>query len=191
MTQKQIELFWDEEQGGFFDSIGDSTLPFRTKGDYDGAEPAGNSIAAMNLLLLGAASMNMEWLEKGKVCTEVFSSSITTHPKMLPQMLNAWDHGQSKPIQVIISGDRDKTDTRNMLDQVYQTFLPGRIILLADDGKNKKFLAEKLLFIEDMDMIDNKATAYVCKDFTCQLPVNTLEGLKKQLTIKPRETRSK
>ena len=190
LTQKQIELFWDKEQGGFFDSVGDTALPFKMKGDYDGAEPAGNSIAAMNLLLLGAVTMNQSWIEKGRICTEVFSASIQAQPKMLPQMLNSWDHAQAKPQQVIISGPRKREDTQKMMSLAYNTFEPGRILLLADNGANEKYLARQLLFIEDMDMIDDKATAYVCKDFVCQLPVNTLNNLKKQLLSKSAETRS-
>ena len=188
LTQKQIELFWDKEQGGFYDSVGDSALPFRMKGDYDGAEPAGNSVAAMNLLILGALTFNPEWTEKGKTCTEVFSSVIKAQPKMLPQMLCALDQSQSKPQQVIISGKPGREDTEAMLKTVFSIYGPGRVVMLADDGPNEKYLGRSLLFIKDMDLIDNKATAYVCRDFTCQMPVNSIEELKLQLQVSVPET---
>ena len=87
---------------------------------------------------------------------------------MLPEMLNAWDHARSKPQQVIISGIRVREETQKMLDLVFHTFEPGRLLFLADNDRNEKYLAQDLVFIEDMDMIDDKATAYVCKDFVCQ-----------------------
>jgi len=53
LTEKQMELFEDPAQGAFFASAADdASLVMRVKEDYDGAEPSGNSIAAMNLLRL-------------------------------------------------------------------------------------------------------------------------------------------
>ena len=48
------ELFWDEARGGYFNSAaGDPSIVLRLREDYDGAEPAASSVAAMNLLRLG------------------------------------------------------------------------------------------------------------------------------------------
>ncbi len=53
LTAKQIELFWDEEAGGFFFTSGDhETLIARAKKRTDGVMPSGNSVAASNLLYL-------------------------------------------------------------------------------------------------------------------------------------------
>ncbi|MCL7488296.1 MAG: thioredoxin domain-containing protein [Desulfobulbaceae bacterium] len=181
LTDKQIELFWDKEQGGFFDSIGDSLLPFRMKADYDGAEPAGNSVAAQNLLQLGAITLNDDYTAKGKITTTLFSSVVQTHPMIMPRMLCSLDQAQSKPQQVIIAGKPERHDTRELLTTVFASYEPGRVVLLADDGPNEDYLAKHLPFIEDMGMIDDRSTAYVCKDFTCQMPVNDVEELKLQL----------
>src|SRR5690606_32412980 len=43
-----IQRFWDEENGGFFFTTeGSQGVLGRRKDDYDGAEPSGNSIAAL------------------------------------------------------------------------------------------------------------------------------------------------
>ncbi len=53
LATKQSELFEDKEHGGFFSTAaGDASLLMRMKDDYDGAEPSGNSVAALNLLRL-------------------------------------------------------------------------------------------------------------------------------------------
>lgn len=188
LTGKQIELFWDKEQGGFFDSVGDSALPFRMKADYDGAEPAGNSVAAMNLLALGSITLNSEWTKKGEKCTELFSSVIKSSPQMLPQMLCAWESAQAKSRQVIIAGQRGRKDTEAMLAAVHAIYEPGRLVILADDNSNERYLGQFLPFVKDMEMIDDKATAYVCKDFTCRMPVTSIEGLTGQLQESASET---
>ena len=45
-------MFWQEDGGFFFDSLADRSLKVRMRGSYDGAEPAGNSVAAGNLIRL-------------------------------------------------------------------------------------------------------------------------------------------
>ena len=47
------ELFWDPADGGWFSTTGeDPSVLLRLKEDYDGAEPAASSVAALNLLAL-------------------------------------------------------------------------------------------------------------------------------------------
>ncbi len=67
LQDKMDELFWDEDpvgqpqggRGGYFNSRADDpTVIVRLKEDYDGAEPAPNSVAAMNL-------MRLDWMIGG------------------------------------------------------------------------------------------------------------------------------
>jgi len=181
LTGTSIELFWDAQAGGFFDSVPDAKVPVRMKGDYDGAEPAANSIAAMNLLRLGQLTSNSDWLQKAEKTLDAFSSQINTYPPALLQMLCVFEQLGDKPEQVVIAGRRGQADTRVMQAAVQKHFNPARVVLLADGAANQKFLAKKLPFMETVAMQDGVATAYVCKDFTCQLPVISVEALEDQL----------
>ena len=61
LQEKQDELFGDEKDGGYFDSdSSDPLLLSRTREAYDGAEPAPNSTAAMNLLRLAQFTGRVE-----------------------------------------------------------------------------------------------------------------------------------
>ncbi len=183
LTQVQNRLFWDEKENGFFDSVQDSSVLVRMKESYDGAEPAGNSVAAMNLLHLSLLTGNDYWKEKAVKTIEYFSEQLNSHPSAMAQMLCAWDQYLSKQEQIVIAGKREAADTRKLLEKVHASFSPGRIVLLADGSENQQFLAEKLPFLRDVTMIDGKATAYVCRDFTCNLPVTDPEELEKQLKL--------
>ncbi|MCF6187413.1 MAG: thioredoxin domain-containing protein [Desulfobulbaceae bacterium] len=181
MTETSIRLFWDTQAGGFFDSLADDNVPLRLKSDYDGALPAPNSIVAMNLLRLGWLTANEKWQLKARQTLDAFSSQINTYPPALFQMLCVLDRLQEKPEQLVIAGKRGKADTRVMLAVANSFFNPARIVLLADGAENQKFLGRKLPFIRTVAMQDGVATAYVCRDYTCRLPVISVEALEEQL----------
>jgi uncharacterized protein YyaL (SSP411 family) len=51
----QDELFLDKEGGAYFNTPGeDPSVLLRVKEDYDGAEPSGNSMAAINMIRLSS-----------------------------------------------------------------------------------------------------------------------------------------
>ena len=181
MMETSIRLFRDEQAGGFFDSLADDNVPLRLKSDYDGALPAPNSILAMNLLRLGRLTANEKWQLKARETLDAFSSQVNAYPPALFQMLCVLDRLKEKPEQLVIAGTRGKADTRVMLAVANSFFNPARIVLLADGAENQKFLAQKLPFIRSVAMQDGVATAYVCRDYTCRLPVISVEALEEQL----------
>ncbi|MBI3766609.1 MAG: thioredoxin domain-containing protein [Ignavibacteriales bacterium] len=181
LTKKQIELFWDPIDGGFFDTHGkDSTILIRTKEDYDGAEPTGNSIAAFNLLRLSQATDNKEWRKMAEKTIMSFGDRLQKMPDAAAQMLVAVDWRSSTPKEIIIAGNPSGEDTKLMVREVHSTFIPNKIILLADGGERQKKIASFLPFVESMTRLQGKATAYVCENYACQLPtsdVTVLSGL--------------
>ena len=181
LTTKSIALFRDDKGGGFFDSVIDERVPIRLKADYDGAEPAANSVVAMNLLRLGRLTGNGDWLARAQKTLDAFSARINHVPQAVPQMLCAVMLLREKPEQVVIAGNRDKADTKAMEAEVWRHYNPNRVVLLADGGDNQKMLANMLPFMQTVAMNDGRATAYVCRDFTCRLPVTSVQELAAQL----------
>ncbi len=54
LTDKMIQLFWDDKNGGFYYTKADAKhLIVRSKKPYDSAIPSGNAVAVENLLVLG------------------------------------------------------------------------------------------------------------------------------------------
>ena len=90
LTAKQIEMFADKEGGGFFFTTNDhETLLARAKELVDGAQPAGNSVSAHNLIFLAASKSRPEYLplaEKTIAATVVVTQSS---PSAAPRMIAA------------------------------------------------------------------------------------------------------
>ncbi|MDW7771837.1 MAG: thioredoxin domain-containing protein [Desulfobulbaceae bacterium] len=182
LTGKMIEMFWNDSRKGFYDSVQDPSLPVRMRGHYDGAEPSGNSMAAMNLLRLALLTGNDDWRERAEETMESFGSIINMYPDALPLMLCAGMMNREKPTQVVVAGPPARKDTLAMITGAFSVYDPGMIILHADGSRNQEFLAKYLPFIKSMEMVADKATAYVCRDFTCKMPVTEIDALVSQLT---------
>jgi uncharacterized protein YyaL (SSP411 family) len=152
------------------------------KEDNDGAEPAASSVAALNLLRLAQIRGDNSLRERAEKTIAAFGTTLTRIPSAMPQMLVALDHSLTKPRQIVIAGERNAEETRALLREVHQQYLPNKILLLADGGEGSAFLQEKLESLREMKPLDEKPTAYVCEDFTCQAPVNEPGTLRELLT---------
>jgi uncharacterized protein YyaL (SSP411 family) len=56
--------------------------------------------------------------------------------------------------------------------------MPGKILITSDEPDSD---AKLIPLLAGREMRDGKATAYVCENFTCQLPVTTVGDLENQL----------
>jgi uncharacterized protein YyaL (SSP411 family) len=171
LANKMIELFEDPDSGGFFStSGGDRSLVMRIKDDYDGAEPSGNSIAALDLLRLASLTGNNAFRAAADRTLAAFARKMSDQPAGLPQMLVAWQWAAGKPMQVILAGE--PAAARDFADAVNRRFLPNRTIALAPDAGS---------CASAMTPIDGRTTAYLCENYACRLPINDLEKFREQL----------
>ncbi len=182
LMEQTISLFWEEDGGFFYDSAADSSLKVRMRGTYDGAEPAGNSVAAHNLLRLAHLLGRNEWRRKAEMLFSSFSGVIGHYPPAMPLLLCAWQNHGENPLQIVVAGDRDADDTQALLRIAEHRFDPHQVILLADGGENQRYLAARLPFLGSVKRVDNKATAYVCIEFTCKRPTSDPAELKTLLS---------
>ena len=181
LQQTQETLFHDAAGGGYFDTLGDDPhMLLRLKDDHDGATPAGNSVAALNLLRLAEITTDEDYRERAIGTVQAFGQSLSRVPHAMPTMIGAVDFLLGRPRQVLIAGAADDADAQDLLRVVYRHYDPNRILMLTDcsgDGDPRNVQP----FLESLQKIDGKATAYVCVDHVCDLPVNTVEGLKSVL----------
>ena len=171
LQEKQDELFWDSQAGGYLDtSAGDPYLLARTRESYDGAEPSPNSRAAMNLLRLAQITDRDDWREKSRRTISSFGALLATDPEAVPAMASALDFDLARKRQVLIAGVPGADDTQTMLRVVNERFLPNQILLFADNSSGQQQLAHWLPFIASVHPLHGKATAYICDNYACKLP---------------------
>jgi uncharacterized protein YyaL (SSP411 family) len=173
LTEKQQELFEDTGSGAFYSTAADDyRLVLRVKEDYDGAEPAGNSVAVMNLLRLARMTNRADFGKSAERTLAAFASRLSVAPVAIPQMLGACEFMAGAPREIILAGRRDSAEMRALLGELHTRFVPGKVVLLVDSVETRQALAAGIPSIAAMNPLEGPARAYVCSDYTCQLPVS-------------------
>lgn len=174
--------FEDKNLGGFF-MTGKTYEPLlvREKPLYDGAEPSGNSIQAMNLLRLSELTGDKKYLPRIKKILKIITPLLTKSPLSFSEALLALDYYHSNTQEIIIVAPPNiKLESDLFFKELKQTYLPNKVltITLESDIKNKQNI---LLPLKNKKAINHKTTAYICEQGACQFPTTDLKTLKQQL----------
>jgi uncharacterized protein YyaL (SSP411 family) len=172
-----INNFYDNDKGGFFDVTESSKdIILKTKDSYDGAEPSGNSVQIMNLLRLGYMTDKKDLIEKAEKSLDIFSEELNRLPFSSPQMLCALSFYLNSPKEIILSGNPEGKKLIEMINLIYETYIPNKVLLFASDEMK---IVTKI--IDKIVKDGNKDEVYVCENYQCNLPVNNAEDLRKLL----------
>ncbi len=170
-----IEQFWDETKGSFFfTSKNHETLIVRSKTGYDGATPAGVSMAIHNLVRLDKLLNRPDFREKVETTLDVYYHQIEHSPSGSAQMLCELDFLLSTPKEIAIAGQRESEDTQTALAAVHSRYIPNKVLALASDGED---VGDLIPLLEGKTQLGGKATIYVCENYTCQVPTTDVEEL--------------
>jgi len=169
LSELQMRLFRDSTEGGCFDTpAGDSTLLVRLREDYDGAEPSGNSVTAMNLFRLARLTDVSRWREYAEGIVKSVSGRITRRPDSAPYLLAASAWMESDPMEIVISGNPADEATRALLKEIRRRYLPEKVVILR--GKQLRDDTPLPGFVRSLEYDSGKPQAYVCRNYTCRLP---------------------
>jgi hypothetical protein len=162
LADGMVAAFHDDAEGAFFTSRGtDASLLVRMKDDYDGAEPAGSSVAAGALFRLAELCGRAEWRRIAEKTIRFYSGRLKQAPHAMPEMLSALDFGWDPPTTVVFAGDDIDELARTLADR----YLPNTLRLRAGAE-----LGARLPWVAAMGPQGGKAAAYVCRDHACERP---------------------
>lgn len=182
LNNNLVEHFWDNDSGGFYFTADDSEqLLVRQKESYDGAMPSGNSVAMLNLLRLSRLTANPKLEELARGISRTFSRQIKRAPLAHTQMLSAIDFVMNQSYEIVIVGQSTGQDTAAMLRVLSSRFLPNTVVILKPAQEKSPQIVKLATFTKWHTAIDNKATAYVCTNYSCKLPTTDIRKMIEQL----------
>ncbi len=163
-TDYVIDKFYDEKSGMFYyTNIDDEVLVTRKMDFFDNVIPSSNSILARNLYKL---SHFYEETDYKKISLQMLNNVIdkfrTNGSSLSNWGLLLMDELQPKT-EVVICGE----DAIELLEDMRSNYLPN-IVWAVDKEENNEVVLLKQRFVKGKTLI------YVCKNSTCQLPVESV-----------------
>ena len=161
--------------GGFFDTSDDAeALVTRPKDLQDNAVPSGNAMAATVLLKLGAFTGEGRYIDASERALRMVQPALGSAPTGFAQWLSALDFALGQPKEIAIVGER--ADAQELLDVVFGEYHPNQVVAYREAHADTV-----IPLLQGREAIEGEATAYVCQNFACQMPVTTADALKEKL----------
>jgi uncharacterized protein YyaL (SSP411 family) len=142
----------------------------------DNATPAANSLAASGLLRLSALTGVTRYESAGEGIVRALAPVVAEHPGAFAYLMDAVRRAHDTSIEIAIVGAPRASDTSALRGEVWGRLLPGAVTLTAGPDQ-----VDASPLLADHFMIDGRATAYVCENFSCRTPTTEPGELREQL----------
>lgn len=180
LADSMVDLFWDQEEGGFFLTSKDhEALIAPVKEYFDNATPSGNSSAALALLRLALFTGENKYRNYALEVLRMLQAAMSRLPSAFGYMLCALDFYLSGAKEIAIVGSASSHEVRQMLEQICSDYLPNKVLALAEPDDPKP--ASLMPLLADKKALDGKVTVYVCRNYACMAPATTPEELAERL----------
>jgi len=183
VLEQKLASRFEDDSGGFFATGRDQEkLLAREKPFYDGAVPSGNACALMNLLRLNAYTTHAAYLERLEKALRRFSGSLNANPCAMSEMLLALDAFHHPPKEVVILLPEDKQyGADRFLDRIRDQYLPDKVLAVTRQGPQQAAVCGHLPIAAHKKAVNNRPTAYVCRQGACLEPTTDPDTFVRQL----------
>ena len=171
-----VNHFWDSENNSFFMTSDDhEKLIIRPKSNYDLSLPSGNSVSAFVMLRLYHLSQEQSFLEITTKIMESQAQMAAENPFGFGYLLNTITMFIQKPTEITIINSENSEICKSLnLD-----YLPNSILITIKNSSQLDTLSKYPFFAGKS--FEEKTSVFVCKDFTCSLPLHTIDEINSNL----------
>jgi uncharacterized protein len=160
LARLAVELFADEQRGGFFLSPADGERLVARKKEFDDhPTPSGNSMLAYVLIRLGRIWGDDEFERQAAGVFRLIRDAIPRAPSAFGHALCALDLYLAPPRELALIGRPD--------DAIVQAALAG----FDPDAVVAFGPADDVPLLAGKDFVDGRPAVYVCERFACRAPV--------------------
>ena len=171
-----VDHFWDSENSSFFMTSDDhEKLIIRPKSNYDLSLPSGNSVSCLVMLRLFHLTQEEKFL---KIATQIMESQAqiaAENPFGFGYLLNTIYTYLQKPTEITIINPENS----EICEFLSGKFLPESILVTIHNKTQLENLAKFPFFAGKI--FSDKTSVFVCKDFTCSLPLSSIAEIDSHL----------
>jgi uncharacterized protein YyaL (SSP411 family) len=175
-----LRLFWDDAVEGFYDTGHDhERLIVRPRNLFDNAVPCGSSVAIETLLRLAVLSGEATYESRAATALRPVADLMARYPSGFGRLLCALDFHLGPRVEVALVAPRGGDGVEPLVSEVFRRFLPNRVVagMTAGDARS----SERIPLLEAREAVGGRATAYVCRNYACDLPATDRATLARQL----------
>jgi hypothetical protein len=182
LNRSMLELFDDRESGAFyFSGRENESLVMNVREFHDGALPAGNSVALLNLAKLAVLLDDRELSARAEKLAMACAAATAGYPAGQTMFLTAYDLLTGAGGQIVVAGKIEEPLVREALRLINATYAPNQLLLFREEGENGARLTELIPWLAGKDSPAEAVTIYLCRDFSCRRPINDLTELRREL----------
>ena len=176
MSHHLIDHFWDPEQSIFFMTSDEhEQLIIRPKSNYDLSLPSGNSVSAFVMLRLFHLSQEQEFLEIATKIMESQAQMAAENPFGFGFLLNVISLYLEKPREITIINQENS----ELWQSLATKYLPNSFMITIQNPEQLEKLSSYPFF--SGKNFEDKTSVFVCRDFTCSLPLHTINEVESNL----------
>ncbi|MEU5562270.1 thioredoxin domain-containing protein [Micromonospora musae] len=160
--------------GGFYDTADDAErLVTRPADPTDNATPSGRSAIVAALVAYSALTGQPRYREAAEAALATVAPIVARHARFTGYAAMVGEALVSGPYEIAVV--TDQPDDEPLLSVAHRHAPPGAVIVAGrSDQPGVPLLAERPL-------VDGRPTAYACRGFVCERPVNEVDDLVAQL----------
>jgi len=171
-----VDHFWDPENNNFFmTSDNHEKLIIRPKSNYDLSLPSGNSVSAFVMLRLYHILHEQKFLDITTKILESQAQMAAENPFGFGYLLNTLAIYLEKPVEITIINQ----ENFDMIQSLLMKYLPNSFRVTINDSTQLEKLSEYPFFAGKK--FESSTSVFVCKDFSCSLPLHTLDEIDSNL----------
>jgi hypothetical protein len=191
LMETTVRRFWDEKEGGFFDTARDladrhGSLTTARKPFQDSPTPAPNAVAVMVLNRLDGLAGREDFGEKAAATLALFASKAGQYGMFAATYGLALLHDLRPATDVVVVGRADDERAIKLLRAAYETPYPAKHVFAFEPGTvQARDLPAGLVSTLPQLPFDGVPVALVCKGSACHPPIQTPEALRELLAPNP------
>jgi uncharacterized protein YyaL (SSP411 family) len=172
-----VRWFWDDTIDAFYDTPHDhERLITRPRDVTDNATPAGTSLAVELLLRLSEVLHDADMRRRATHVLETLAEPMAQHPLAFGHLLGTADMAVHGAVELALVGDPAGADFRALTDVAADHYVPALVIAGGRPGE-----ADDVALLAGRPATAGRATAYLCRQYTCDAPVTEPAALDGQL----------
>jgi uncharacterized protein YyaL (SSP411 family) len=180
LAADMVRLFWEEQLEGFYDTGSDGEqLIVRPRNLFDNAVPCGASVAIETLFRLAVLTGESQYESTALKALRPMGDLMAKHPSGFGRFLGALDFHLGPVTEIALVAPRAGDGLGGLVTEVFGRYLPNRVVtgMVAGDAG----AAAGIPLLQGREAVGGKPTAYVCRNYACELPVTDRAALARQL----------